>query len=285
MTLSFQEVKALATGNPLLLEQAKAESELARLERLERAYGRNQVQLRGSIQMHEREISWLEALLAATEAAIARRRDTRGDAFAMLVKGVPTTRRPAAEAQLRSTLVALADDPGVRDVVAVVVGSLGGFEIAASVRRRTIEQPEITLSLHDVPESDLRLPAAKLGETALVMRLENRLSGLERLRDETSVRIEGLRGEIDKATELLGRPFPQAEQLAAARSRVEAVSEELERLARALRRRAGAGRGRAAMVAAARREQRLEWARDAPAAAPPQPVPVQGGRPAGVVAP
>src|SRR5256885_16699460 len=32
VTLSFQEVKALATGNPLLLEQAKADAELARLE-------------------------------------------------------------------------------------------------------------------------------------------------------------------------------------------------------------------------------------------------------------
>ncbi len=36
MTLSYQEVKALATGNPVLLDQAKAEPGLVRLERIER---------------------------------------------------------------------------------------------------------------------------------------------------------------------------------------------------------------------------------------------------------
>ncbi len=286
VTLSFQEVKALATGNPLLLEQARADAELARLERLERAHARNQVQLRGTIRASERDIGRLGELVATTEEAIARRHDTRGDAFAMVVKNVHTTKRPEAETRLRAALTALADDRGVTDSVAVTLGGLGGFEVAASVRRRMVEQPELTLSLRDVPESDLRLPVTKLGETALVTRLENRLSGLDRLCDEMSARIDGLRGEIARAADLLGRPFPQAERLAAARSRVEAVGEELERLARTP---SDDGPEPAEveheMAAAARREQRIEWTRNAPAATPHQPAPVQAGRPAGAMAP
>ena len=39
--LSYSEVKALATGNPMLLEKADADAELTRLERAERAHRRN----------------------------------------------------------------------------------------------------------------------------------------------------------------------------------------------------------------------------------------------------
>jgi N12 class adenine-specific DNA methylase len=39
--LSYNEVKALATGNPLLMERAEADAELTRLERAERAHHRN----------------------------------------------------------------------------------------------------------------------------------------------------------------------------------------------------------------------------------------------------
>ena len=40
--LSYSEVKALATGDPRILEKARIDAELTRLERLERSHGRNQ---------------------------------------------------------------------------------------------------------------------------------------------------------------------------------------------------------------------------------------------------
>ena len=47
--LSFSEVKALATGNPLLMDKAEADAALARLQRAERAHHRNQDALRHAI--------------------------------------------------------------------------------------------------------------------------------------------------------------------------------------------------------------------------------------------
>ena len=47
--LSFSEVKALATGNPLLMDKAEADAALARLQRAERAHLRNQDALRHAI--------------------------------------------------------------------------------------------------------------------------------------------------------------------------------------------------------------------------------------------
>jgi len=288
VTLSYQEVKALATGNPLLLDQAKAEAELARLERLERAHARSQVHLRDSIRANENEVDRLTWLLAAAGSAIARRRDTRGDAFTMTVQGQPTTRRPEAEGRLRGALAALIDDGRVPDGVPAAMGSLGGFSVLATVRRGMTEQPIMVLTLDDVPESELSLTAEQLGETALVTRLENRLTGLERLGDETAMKIDRLRAEVVRAGHLLGQPFPHAEQLAAARARVWEIGEELKKIANRTtddRPAPADAASETAPTPATRQDQRRDWARHAPAAAPLVTVPLGAGRPAGAVAP
>ena len=62
--LSFSEVKALATGNPLLMDKAEADAALARLQRAERAHLRNQNALRHAVSRHEADISRLTALAA-----------------------------------------------------------------------------------------------------------------------------------------------------------------------------------------------------------------------------
>jgi N12 class adenine-specific DNA methylase len=227
--LTYQEVKALATGNPLLLEQARAEAELARLERTERAHTGNRAYLRNSISDNERAIRELSDLLSAAMTAIARRRDTRGAAFAMVVKGQPTTKRPEAETRLRQALVALLADPAVPDGESTPVASIGGFTVSVSLRRRMTEVPTLTVSVDDVPESELGMTAGELGETALVTRLENRLTGLEHLRDDTTAKIDRLRAEVTKADELLTKPFAHGKELAAARVRVQDVAEELRK--------------------------------------------------------
>jgi hypothetical protein len=214
-----------------LLDQAQTEADLARLERLERAHARNLVQLRDSIRDNQRGIDHHTDLVDATAAAIARRRDTRGDAFAMAVHGQTTSKRPEAEARLRAALAGLMHDRGIRDGTATPVGSLGGFAVSATVTRAIADDPALILALDDVPESGVRLTAGRLADAALVARLEHRLNGLERLREESAMRLERLRAEVAKAHDLLGKPFPHAEQLAIARARVNEVSEKLKALA------------------------------------------------------
>ena len=70
--LSFSEVKALATGNPLLMDKAEADTTLARLRRAERAHHRNQDALRHAVTRHERDIARLTRLAEDIGAAISR---------------------------------------------------------------------------------------------------------------------------------------------------------------------------------------------------------------------
>ena len=68
--LSFSEVKAIATGNPLLIDKAEADATLARLQRAERAHHRNQDALRHTISDFDAEITRLTILAAAIDTAI-----------------------------------------------------------------------------------------------------------------------------------------------------------------------------------------------------------------------
>jgi hypothetical protein len=228
--LTYQEVKALATGNPLLLDHAQAEAELARLERLERAHVRNQAQLRSSVQHSEAEAERLRGLYQAVGQAISRRVDTRGDAFRMTVDGGTTSRRSEAEAWLRTALGRVIAEASSTNGPALQVANFGGFALTACAGWST-DGPAVALALDGVPESGMTVGLSRLGDTALVTRLENRLTGLEHLRDHTASKVQRLESETAKGRDLLGKPFPQAEQLAGARTRVAGVGEKLRTVA------------------------------------------------------
>src|SRR6476620_4329466 len=94
--LSFAEVKALASGDPLVLDKATADAELARLVRLRRAHQRNLTAIAHRVQQAEAQITRCDADLAALDAAAARTTSTRGDAFRAVVNSTPTTDRARA---------------------------------------------------------------------------------------------------------------------------------------------------------------------------------------------
>src|SRR5438067_6681647 len=54
--LSYAEVKALATGNPLILEKAAVDADVAKLGRLRRAHLDDQHRLRRALEAGERRV-------------------------------------------------------------------------------------------------------------------------------------------------------------------------------------------------------------------------------------
>jgi diaminopimelate epimerase len=77
--LSFAEVKALATGNPLIVEKAEVDTEVARLVRLERSHHDDQHRLSRKAETAERRCEKAMVDATAVRLAIGRRRDTRGE--------------------------------------------------------------------------------------------------------------------------------------------------------------------------------------------------------------
>jgi hypothetical protein len=222
--LSFTEVKALATGNPLLLDHAAAKADVTRLERLERGHERSQARLPELITAAGDRIETLTARHEATTDALAARRPTRGEAFAMSVAGKRYTERgPAAGAlaeaartlgQQHSRTTREVTQPGLarlggNDVTGVVTPTLGDSDPRVSLQIAGIEDTTITVRGQDYN-----------GGTGFVTRLENQLDRLDDIQTSTTDGIEAARTEITRSQARIGEAFPHADELTTARARL-----------------------------------------------------------------
>ena len=107
--LSYAEVKALAAGDPRLIEQAEVSSELARLERLDRAWQRDRDRLgREGTRLGAKEAS-LHRELDQVAAAQAARHVHDGDQPTVTVDGVSYRQRADAGAALLDQFRAAAE--------------------------------------------------------------------------------------------------------------------------------------------------------------------------------
>jgi len=226
--LSYTEVKALASGDPLILDHARASNEVTRLERLERAWGQNRQQLRYTLTSAvEREKARGEDV-AAIDAAIVRRVDTRGELFAFTIGAVTHRERKAAaeallgwagSAQLHRTLP---------------IGQIGGFDVHGVVRHDYQHGGrEAHLSLDGVPVDAAHATLTHLSENplTLVRQLEHRLGDLENRRARTIVGQQEAAQEVVRAREGLERPFRYGEELPAARAELVSITEAMQNAA------------------------------------------------------
>lgn len=227
-TLSYNEVKALATGNPLLLDQAEAKAEVTRLERLERAHHRNLDTMRYTISEVATSIRYLQDRVTSAEAAIAGRVPTRGDAFRIDIGGTSFTDRSTAAAALRTKLQQLLTDQRMFGSRGRSIGRLGGFDIEAAVSRDGRGHATVTVELVNVPLGALvNLTPMEVAKADLVARLENRLHNLENVRDHARQDIAAKQTEIDQAQQQLDAPFKHVDALEAARARLAEVEAQL----------------------------------------------------------
>jgi hypothetical protein len=117
-------------------------------------------------------------------------------------------------------------------------GELGGFPLAVTVER-VLGSVNVILTLDGAPGTDIRMTSSEVRGAdpgKLIIRLENRLSGLESLSSRSQSEIGQLTAEAAHARDDIARPFPQATQLAAARNRVASLERKLRETATPSRR-------------------------------------------------
>jgi N12 class adenine-specific DNA methylase len=240
--LSYGEIKALAAGDPLLLEKSQVDAELVRLRRLERAHDRSQDRLRWQMLASADTKAELQRGVDALTAALHNRTPTVGDTFRMSVGAAVFEKRPGAGQAIQHRLVALARDVGYqRDVVPI--GTLGGLPVEACATRRSTGV-DLTLRCQGVPHTDVEITVESLHDdgkaTGLVTRLENRINALQRRRDELVDEIARLDLEMTRAQARIGAEFPQAGDLSAAQLRAADIQARLSEAAAATQQRSAA---------------------------------------------
>jgi N12 class adenine-specific DNA methylase len=222
--LSFAEVKALAAGDTLILEQATLSADVTRLQRLQRAYRNNQAALARTVENNTRWRTKLEKEVAALEDAIARHVDTHGDKFAMTIAGTVHTNRANAGIALTHLLDGMGQETRP-------VGTLAGLAISGCVRYSvTDDVREAHLTFDGLPLSTAyaNLIDAHKDPLTLIRQLEYRVNGLDAARVRTIASREDLQAEGERAEAAIGAPFKHADALADASARLKAVNAELD---------------------------------------------------------
>ncbi len=216
-------IKAAAVGNPVLMEKEELEARLAQMERKHKNYLSSQRAYTHTARNKAQDHTIYTAAAAEAEQALARRVNTRGDAFAMTLADRRFTARPDADTALHDLIAGL--PAGVRGRQ---VGAIGGFTIVAS----TTTAPDrtkrfVTLALDGVPQAEVVVPATGMEHgrrVALVTRLENRLYDIERTLRSLRQAAVTAQQEAERAQARIGAPFADQDQLDTARARLTEVN-------------------------------------------------------------
>ena len=224
--LSYAEVKALASGDPLLLEKATVDAEVGQLERLRRAHDRGQAMLRHRVHTTTPTLSALNTEVPPLAAAIERRVSTKGDTFTATINGARHTERGSAAAALVTHLsTALASDRGSYRHELGNIGTLGGFTLTAATVP-TQQGTQAVLAFPDCPARAVAYTAGELHQPGpgLIVRLENSLTAMDRTLGDTRAAVTATTSERDRAQARLGMPFAKADQLAAVRTHQQEIT-------------------------------------------------------------
>jgi N12 class adenine-specific DNA methylase len=224
-SLSYGEVKALATGNPLIMEKAGVDSEVAKLERLAHGHAAEQRRLAKTIAASGPSIERLERNIAKIEHALARRTDVSGEAFRATITGVTTDKRVEAGERIKAALV----DARRRFGETIAIGTIAGLDLVIGVKD-DFGETELHLSFPDAPVGSTVIAGRDVEDehpVGMVSRLTNRLGDLEeRLRNDTQ-ELGTTVANLDQAKEMVDKPFDQATRLVSLRRRQAEITDEL----------------------------------------------------------
>ena len=225
--LSYHEVKALAAGNPRLLEHAQVQAEVTGLERLSRAHAKKQATLRWSIARFGEHAAAFEKRVAEVTQALEHLAGCREvDGFSLTVAGQRIVKRGEANVRLQQALESYAARCGGKlQQSPVPLGELRGFSIQAAPH---VVSRHVTLSLARVPsDSPMVIEVDAIAKSNLVARLENRLKELPALRENDRAEIERIRFETSRAREELEKPFRHAQLLGDKRAALADLEERI----------------------------------------------------------
>ncbi|KKB86203.1 lactate dehydrogenase [Devosia limi DSM 17137] len=182
----FAMAKAIASGDPRLMQKAGLEADIARLERLRFAHQDDQFAIRRQIRDAERDIEYSTRRIVEVGNDLARLVPTAGNAFGMTVGEERLTERKLAGRALMKEILTLVQ---LQHEDETIIASIGGFELAYSGQRFGQDGYSYsTALLRTGAETEIELPVTNTPLGAIA-RLEHVLVGLEEERAQYRRRL------------------------------------------------------------------------------------------------
>ena len=213
--LTYAEVKAIASGNPLVIEKAGVDGEVARLTRLKKQHLDSQYELRYRMKNFAESVEMCERHIANLEADLRTRVSTQGDRFVLKLKKETYTDRVKAG----RALVFMAE--AMREFTTThPVGEVGGFPFALQRLDGSAKVLIKGRADHEANISDNALGTVASVEKAL-QNIETRLQG----RREDFADYQRKREDLVRH---VGAPFEYEQKLVAATARQQEIIAALD---------------------------------------------------------
>lgn len=201
MTLSFQEIAAIASGNPLIQEQVVNAAEVNKLLSLRQSHFEEQINLERKLKELESDRVFLNNLLRSYKADLKVVEDTSGDRFKVEINGaIYHDRKKAGEILLG---IFRKDFKGLDKAAKLVkVGRFAGLNFYISGTGKIVAKGGVSY------ETDLTTdgPAMFRGLTAKIGSISKEITRIEE-------KLSGMEEEEKKVRSRIGLPFEKEDEL------------------------------------------------------------------------
>jgi N12 class adenine-specific DNA methylase len=228
------EMKAAATGNPLIIEQVELQAKAQRLTALKRAYDSRRYDAESEVARTTGDGGPEAARAAALERADAGEKllaDNPRDPFAVTVDGKPYTEfKKGADALAVKVVDGLGDIERSGGKKEIPIGQFRGADL--TLRRVFGGDETISVTYPD--------PTGKIGEirgvmnadgavsgSGLLTKINNAINSMGEWREDAEVRFKRQQRRLGELQDLLAQPFKQADELAKAQARLKEVTAQL----------------------------------------------------------
>ena len=219
-SLKFAEVKALASGNPLIMEKTELDTAVAKLKLLKSSHTSQHYRLEDALlKTYPIEIAECTSLITGLKADIATAQEKMPDAehFQITISGrVYTDKKEAGAAIIASCSSLKAVDTGG------TIGEYAGFTLKAQFdsfaqQFRLFVKGETTHSMEVGND-----PAGN------ITRINNVIASLPKALEKAEQTLQSLQEKVESAKAELLRPFPQEAELAEKLARLHEVDALLD---------------------------------------------------------
>lgn len=225
-TLSYAEIKTIATGNPKVKERMTLENDVNKLDLLKSSYVKNKKMLEEKINIDlPAKINQYSEKLENTRMDAAQAKEHENEDFSMNISGSLVTERKAA-AELFDKLRSRNEDADFRN--GVFLGLYKGFTVFI----KSMIDPTALFNYGKLC-AEVRGAGTytiELGDSAIgnITRIENIVSSLSLKAENLDNKISECKAELEQIKKEYDKPFDREAELVEKRLRLKKLNHELE---------------------------------------------------------
>ncbi len=215
--LTYAEVKAIASGNPLVIEKAQVDAELIRLTRLRSAHAEEQYRIRSNLRRSHEDAEIFTIRLANLRQDLGVRQDTSGDKFRIELDGQESNNRGIAG----ELIMRRAEKLKARFGDDIKIGRFAGFDLFL--------RPGFNNTTEMVMRGSNSY-GARVTDTALgtIRSLEATVQGFEERAERLELDITDANKRVKELGEKVGAKFEREERFQELTRRQSEIEEKLD---------------------------------------------------------